>query len=360
MTRVLVTVINDLAYDRRMLRIIDAMLEMDLDITVFNVCKAPPLKREYENFTYIPLVTKAKKGPRFYTEVIYRLVREARLHSDFDLLYSVDYDTLVAGRFIRKNKWVYDAHELYHEVPELSDQRVKKWLWQKAALPAIQTADLCITVSTSLAEYYRKLSEKDFTVVANYPLLEDTTPTTHVDSNIILYQGAINAGREIDLLLQSMVELEEMKAIIVGEGDLYEEMRKLSGSLGLEHRVDWFGKVVPEELSSLTEQAFLGFNLLEASSLSYYYSLSNKFSDYFHAGVPSLSSHLPEYERLCEAYHVGRCIDNTVGDIVQNVRDLKTHPELYKNYYEGCLQARSVLNWQTEKNELQTKLKQIL
>jgi hypothetical protein len=71
------------------------------------------------------------------------------------------------------------------------------------------------------------------------------------------------------------------------------------------------GLLSPNELKRISAQCFVGYNLLNAQSLSYYYSLSNKYFDYVQAGIPSISSHLPEYELLNSEYGCGVCIKIT-------------------------------------------------
>ena len=72
----------------------------------------------------------------------------------------------------------------------------------------------------------------------------------------------------------------------------------------------------PDELKSYTQKAKLGINLVEHLGLSYYYSLSNKFFDYIHAGLPQITMNFPEYKNLNDKYQVAILIDKPEPQLI--------------------------------------------
>src|SRR5690606_23972933 len=142
---------------------------------------------------------------------------------------------------------------------------------------------------------------------------------------ILLYQGALNKGRCLEILIDSAALLPEYDIIIIGEGDLSESLRKRAEPY---HNIEFMGLQTPENIRKITGKCYLGFNLLDAGeSLSYFYSLSNKYFDYMQAGVPSVSSELPEYISLNEKYKIGVCIPNTLESWLNLVNATKTSSE---------------------------------
>ena len=74
------------------------------------------------------------------------------LFSKFDAVCSIDLDSIMVGYFstrLRRKKLVYDAHELFTELPELID-RPTKAMWSAIERKIIPKVDLAYTVCDSL------------------------------------------------------------------------------------------------------------------------------------------------------------------------------------------------------------------
>jgi glycosyltransferase involved in cell wall biosynthesis len=106
-------------------------------------------------------------------------------------------------------------------------------------------------------------------------------------------------------------------------------------------------------LKKLSQQAFLGINLLENLGLNYYYSLANKFFDYLHAQVPSVNPAFPEYLNLLSAYETGIAVaDLTPVNIAKNIQYLLDNPNKYAELQAECRRASLDLNWENEAKTL--------
>jgi glycosyltransferase involved in cell wall biosynthesis len=103
-----------------------------------------------------------------------------------------------------------------------------------------------------------------------------------------------------------------------------------------------------------------GLNLLEARSLSYYYSLSNKFFDYIHAGVPSLSMNFPEYRTIIAEHPVGICLEELSSQSVSDmIRSLASDREHMQSMIDACAQARHKFSWENESAKLVRMISEI-
>ncbi|RYD81866.1 MAG: glycosyltransferase [Sphingobacteriales bacterium] len=211
--------------------------------------------------------------------------------------------------------------------------------------------DLCYTVSQSLGQLFQQEYKKTFHLIQNCPTLAELSASTYTEAPFILYQGALNKGRGLEELIKSMQML-PLKLKIAGEGDLSQELRQLVQNLQLKEKVEFLGYVQPSELKELTPKAFLGYNLLENLGKSYYYSLSNKFFDYMHALVPSLSNDFPEYAHINSQYKVAVLCDLNKEEIAKNVNMLLENESAYKELQKNALVAREIYNWQHEEKEL--------
>ena len=147
---------------------------------------------------------------------------------------------------------------------------------------------------------------------------------------------------------------------IAGEGDLSVELRAFAASLPHSEKIRFLGYVRPDELKSYTQKAKLGINLVEHLGLSYYYSLSNKFFDYIHAGLPQITMNFPEYKNLNDKYKVAVLIDKPEPQLIaEAVNKLLNDEALYQELSNNALLAKNELNWQLESKKLLAIYQQI-
>ena len=150
-----------------------------------------------------------------------------------------------------------------------------------------------------------------------------------------------------------------MELYVCGDGDLLDDLKKEVKIKGLEEKIIFFGYVKPVDLSELIKNAYLGYLLLENISLSYYYSLANKFFDYMHAGIPQITIDFPEYSLINSQHKVAELIDLDVEQIVNATNRLLNDQEYYNSMVENTIKAKVLYNWQLEKKRLIEFYKQI-
>lgn len=347
---IIIGMTGHLATDQRMRRIGHTLCDMGFDVQVFYryYFKFEPkdITGQYA-FRAIALKSLFRSGVLFYAW--YNLILFFRiLLRRCDYLYAVDSDTLpafVALSFIKNKPLLFDSHEYFAEVPELQRSRLKKKIWHSVTRAGITRSKYRITVSESLAHELGKRYGKPFVAVRNVPAKQQRKQTAPLDKPTILYQGALNEGRELEMLIASMKHLPEFDCVIAGEGDLSHTLREQADG---SNNIQFAGLISPEALAELTPKCFAGYNLLSGNSLSYRYSLSNKYFDYMQAGIPSLSSALPEYECLNARYKCGECIANTQEALVETLSRWRRDTQGYELLKENAIIAAGVLNWENE------------
>ncbi len=150
-----------------------------------------------------------------------------------------------------------------------------------------------------------------------------------------------------------MQYLENAELWIVGDGDLMSLLRGMVSDLKLEKKVIFHGYVAPKNLPALTQQAHVGLNIAEGTSLSYQYSLSNKTTDYIQSGLPQIFINFIEFQRINDQYNVGLVINALdVKELVAALRRLIEEENLYETLRKNCFEAAKILNWDTEKEKL--------
>jgi glycosyltransferase involved in cell wall biosynthesis len=342
--------------DQRMTRIGTALHEMNFDVLIlyrhYFKYQVKSIKTTSFPFQSYPMQFAINSGVLFYFlfnfKVFFKLLFEPT-----DCFYAVDSDTLPALTLlsnIRRKQLVYDAHEYFAEVPELDQKPFKKWIWHKITSWGVRKADVCFTVANQLSVELSRVYKKKFDCIRNVPFYEKPTLTDKMDPPCIIYQGALNKGRQLELLIDVMLELPQYQCIIIGEGDLSEALRKRAKS---GKNIVFKGLMSPNEIKSITPKCAWGYNLLDSKgSLSYHYSLSNKYFDYMLAGVPSISSELPEYQELNNKYQCGVCLPNNKNALIDFLKSCAPESFNYKNLKENAIIAAKDNNWDIEKQQL--------
>lgn len=351
--RIIIAVTNDLYTDQRVLRVAQTL--MDSGYLVQLVGRLLPGSKPLEQaISYKRFKLWFNKGSFFYANYNLRLFFYL-LFRRFDLVLANDLDTLLAcflGATFKRKKIVYDSHEYFTEVPELIDRDFQKQAWQQIESWIVPKLKYAYTVSGAIAQIYSKMYGTKFQVIRNLPLRKGNTSVV-VHKNILIYQGSLNVGRGIDLMIQSMLYLPDYQLYIAGSGDIEQELVELRVNLGLEQRVRFLGRLHGKELQMITQQALLGLSLEENMGLNYYFSLPNKLFDYIQARIPVIVSDLPEMKDVVTKYKVGKVLNERTPKALANlVREIAEHQLVYSKLKVNTEIAAQELCWENEMPKL--------
>ena len=356
MNRIIISVSNDLTTDQRVIKTCDCFNELGYDILLIGRKRknSLPISRPYKTFRFRLLFNK---GFFFYAEYNLRLFFKL-LFLKKDLLFANDLDTLLPNFIISRMfsiKLIYDTHEYFTEVPELIGRKKVKSFWQfleKMTFPKLKNV---LTVNGALAKIYSEKYNVPVTVIKNVPKSRnyvEVSPHKFGKGNkrIILYQGSINIGRGLELMIDTMPGLKNFLLVIIGDGDISKQLKKKVTTLGLQKKVIFLGTIPPHDLPSYTKGADLGISLEENLGLSYRYSLPNKIFDYVQAGLPVLAADLPLMNQLIQKFKIGEILKKrdpeNLALVIENMYCLK------ESYTESLEKAAELYNWEAEKKVL--------
>ncbi|MBC6698479.1 glycosyltransferase [Hymenobacter puniceus] len=360
--RLIFTVTTDLNYDQRMQRICGSLAQAGYEVLLVGrewSTSRPLTPQPYQQHR---LRCCYQRGKLFYLEFNLRLFWYL-LSQRAAAWCAIDLDTALPvwlrARLVGQ-PLVYDAHELFTEVPEVVARPSVQRLWRAVERFVVPRAALAYTVGPALARLFESRYGRPFEVIRNISRLETTplppAPVAAPEGGYILYQGALNAGRGLEQLLAAMPSVAG-RLVICGEGDLSAALRAQAAALGVTQsgQVEFRGFVLPDELREITRHATVGLNLLENRGLSYYYSLANKFFDYLHAGIPQVVTDFPEYRALNDQYDVAELVpDLQPATLAAALNRLLPGGEAirYQQLAENCRLARPQLSWQREETRL--------
>ena len=351
--RIIFTVTNELNHDQRMIRICNTLSAAGHQVKLIGVKFGDSPSLEEKKYEQKRVKVFRKKGFGFYFEYNMKLFFFLLLQKA-DIFCCIDLDTMLPVYFIsvlKNRKRVYDAHEYFSEQKEIITRRNVYRFWhfiEKRLVPKFKNG---YTVSDGISKEFKKKYGVDYAVIRNMPLLKPLTKNPF-SQKTILYQGSVNEGRGFEYLIPAMKNV-DAHLIICGDGNFLAQAKSLVEENNLQDKILFKGKVLPEELEKITEQAFIGINLVEPIGNNQVLSLANKFFDYMQNGIPQVTMNFPEYRKVNEEYEIAILIDNlSVPTIEKSLTVLLEDKELYFRLKQNSLKAREVYNWQNEEKKL--------
>ena len=347
------TVTTDLTYDQRMIRICTSLANAGYDVTLVGRKMNASLSLSPQPFKQKRLFCFFEIGKLFYAEYNIRLFFYL-LIKKMDCIGAIDLDTILPCYFIskfKKVKRVYDAHELFCEMKEIATRPSIYKIWKKIERYTVPKFTQGYTVNQPIADEFKKMYGVNYEVIRNIALLREIN-IKEKEEKLILYQGAVNEGRSFETLIPAMKYV-DCKLIICGDGNFMQQAQQLVLKNGLQDKVIFKGKVKPDELRAITQQAYIGVTLFDDRGLSNYYSLANRFFDYLHAGIPQLCVNYPVYKEINDKYHIAALTDDiSEKKIASLLNNLLANEVEYNMLQQNCLKAREELNWQEEEKKL--------
>jgi glycosyltransferase involved in cell wall biosynthesis len=336
-----------------MIRICTSLAEAGYKVVLVGRKLKSSLPLKIQTFQQERIHVFFEKGKLFYIEYNLRLFFYLLLKK-MDCICAIDLDTILPCYFIstlKNTKRVYDAHELFCEMKEIITRpRIYKF-WKRIETFAVPKFNRGYTVNEPIAEEFRKMYGVNYMVIRNIALLRPLEAAP-ANEKIILYQGAVNEGRSFETLIPAMKEV-NAKLLICGDGNFMQQAKQLVKENKLEEKIIFQGKVTPDELRTITMQAYIGVTLFENKGLSNYFSLGNRFFDYLHAGIPQLCVDYPVYRKINEALPFAVLVnDLSPKNLATELNNLLSNVVLYKSLQENCIEARLKYNWQEEEKQL--------
>ncbi|WP_436887687.1 glycosyltransferase [Mammaliicoccus sciuri] len=173
------------------------------------------------------------------------------------------------------------------------------------------------------------------------------------DEKILLYQGGIQQGRGLELLIEAMDEIEEGHLLFIGGGKLTQTLKEQAEASKQADRIHFLDKVPFQELPSYTREAYLGFQVLQNICFNHYSASSNKLFEYMMAHVPVISCDFPEIKKVVEETNTGLVVDShKASEIANAVNQLVKDTSLRNQLSENTKQAKEIYNWNNEKSKL--------
>lgn len=362
MSRIIVSVTNDLVTDQRVRKVCDTLIAEGHEILLIGrkLKQSPPIKRVYPTSRMSLFFTK---GFAFYAEYNLRLFIKLFFVKK-DILLSNDLDTLLPNYLISKafnKKLIYDSHELFTEVPELTSRPKVQKVWLRIEEWIFPKLKNVITVNSIIAGIYKEKYKVDVQVIRNISLkLPQFTPDKNLaqkikgDKKMLILQGSgINVDRGAEEAVSMMQYLEGFILVIVGGGDVFDQLKQIIKDLNLSEKVLIVGRVPYDELLKYTQIADLGLSLDKGTNLNYEYSLPNKVFDYIQCQVPLMVSNRRVVAKLIKDNKIGMVFnEHNPKEMAKIVEKAFKNKEQLLQWKENLKKAAEIYNWENESKKL--------
>ncbi len=360
--KIIVLVSNDLTHDQRVKKITGTLFDMGFDILLLGrkLKTSVAFTRPYP---YHRLNLFFTKGAFFYAALNIRFFFYLLFHRA-DIILANDLDTLLPAFLVSKIKGstvVYDSHEYFTEAAGLTGRNFQKKVWltiEEWIFPKIKTK---YTVNESIAQIYRDKYQTQVGVVRNIPPLNKLDKIKSrkelglpPDKKIILLQGAyIDHDRGAKEVALAMKYVENALFLIIGTGQEIPTVKQIIQDEKLEDKILILPKMPFDELMQYTANVDLGLSVDQPLHLNYTLSLPNKLFDYIQAGIPILTSNLPELARVQKKYNIGLMLDNHDPKHIAEKINEALFSEQRKNWKNNLKIAAQEYNWENEEKKIQ-------
>jgi len=379
-----ILVLNNFTHDSRVLRQAETLAKCGYQVYIFAIHAGElPLSYCCADYRLYRFKLTTKRLPRTkpiqvvkYIECLLRMLWTA-LRLNPNLVHANDVDCLPIGlalKYLCRAQLIYDAHELWFDAAyDRPYPRWVSWLIERVEKAMAKKADRVVTVCDSIAEHMSvTLNIRVPHVIRNIPACNSNQDTDkselhrlislNSDVPVILNLGMISPGRGLETLLTAMRSVRSPAvAVLLGTLEnggnsgftFLDALKAQANALGIRHRVRFVPAVPPHDLHRYARGATIGVAPIEATCLSYRYCLPNKLFEYIQAGLPVVTSDLPEMARLVTQYQIGEVFRAGDADgLACSLNSILESPRKLRFYRQQAVQAAHDLSWDREQPKL--------
>ncbi|HEU5229159.1 MAG TPA: glycosyltransferase [Ktedonobacteraceae bacterium] len=374
--------------DVRVMRAANALVEAGFAVTVVDLewREKQPTEEQLgsvhvKHVTMLNWYTIRRPKAWFLLRAVFMLIRSTwlLLRTPADIYHAHDTTGLPAcyiAALLKRKPLIFDAHEL-----PLSEE-ISETSWRGLITPFTKLLTMVvsrcagvITVSAPIArEIRRRYGGPEVTLVRNVPMYQRVRRSDRLrqylgvgpEVRIALYQGALQANRNLEKLVQAAPFLAPNTIIALMGPDaegLQVQLEALIQRLGVADRVKFVPPVPYIELLEWTASADIGLIVYAPGhSQNVQMCLPNKLFEYLMVGLPVLVSQLDAVSELVNAYDVGRVVSSLEPvDIAAAITAMLADRDACERMRHNALSAvQNDLCWEKESRALVQLYQQIL
>jgi glycosyltransferase involved in cell wall biosynthesis len=297
-------------------------------------------KEQGWNAEIIAIQPTIARGPRKFLEY-HRRIQNAVRDKRVDVVMACDLYSLSAAKWMkdagRAQVLLYDARELYTELPAVAEKPIAKFVWRTLERRGLISTNLIIVTAPNDADAILRVHNflPRSVLVRNLPRREteiepDRSILDHFgipkQAKTVAYLGGLQQGRGLQKLIEVM-RSSPYQLLLIGDGNLRTQLEVQASS-----NVHFSGSIQSEEALRMVAACDVGVSLVEPVSASYKLALPSKHFEYMMCGVPIVSSHVPHVMDLFSNEDWVTFVDesdpNSIADGIQKALIISGKPEI--------------------------------
>ncbi len=249
----------------------------------------------------VPIQPTATHGPRKFFEY-HRRIQHAVREKRADVVLACDLFSLSAAAWMKRagraRILIYDAREIYTELPSVAKRPLSKFVWRTLERRGLIRTNLIIVTAPNDADAVRSVHSflPRSALVRNLPWREpEIVPDKAFlnalgipeDAKTAVYLGGLQQGRGLEKLIEAM-NSSPYHLLLIGDGNLRSRLEARAMS-----NIHFAGSMQSDEALRVVAACNVGMSLIEPVSLSYELALPSKHFEYMMCGIPIVSSRIP-------------------------------------------------------------------
>lgn len=276
----------------------------------------------------------------------------------------------------KKTKLIYDSHEFELGRNKKRNKLILFFIKQLERF-LLKRSSFSIMVNESIANEVVKIySLKKKPVVVknipnkwkiNYDICKTIRNKLEQDVNkcLIVYHGAIIPNRGLEKLLENIVEIDNIKLLILGSAqneDYLNSLKDIIKSLKIDDKILFHEAVPIKDLWKYVGAADISICPdIPNPPKSYYYMLPNKFFESIQSETPIISGNFPEIIKIINEYKIGKIYDYRNNNSLKNcIKEIFYNKKNYSIIKKNLKKAKECLCWEKEQKILIEAYKKLL
>ena len=307
---------GNIKYDARCSNMILSLSKKGYCVDAFHLAKTTQTSK---NVKLIGLQNKHKKGfLKFY--YWFRLIKKISL-KPYSYIIASDLYSLAGLKTHKKHFVIYDVRDFFNELTALNNKPFKKIFWQFLEKRSLKFTNSIITTSpedlTIVKNNFNSFCHLKYFAIYNFPHTYNIKKHNYLrdkfkinkNNKILIYQGILEKGRGVRLLVEAVAKIKDLVFVILGDGPDYLFLKEKVNLLKLNNKVFFHNKVAYKELLGITSSADFGAALIKPISKNNIYALPNKLFEYSACGLPVLCSNMPGMTKTIKKYNLGEVVN---------------------------------------------------
>jgi glycosyltransferase involved in cell wall biosynthesis len=250
------------------------------------------------------------RGPRKFLQY-HRCIQKEVREKQADVVMACDLYSLSAAAWMKRHGRVqvllYDARELYTELPAVAQKPLAKFVWRTLERRGLIGSNLIIVTAPNDADAILRVHNflPRPILVRNMPWREpDLKPDRAIldrfgilnDAKTVAYLGGLQQGRGLEKLIEAMTPSpyhdmgrQIVHLLLIGDGNLRARLEARATS-----NVHFAGSMRSDEALRTVAACDVGISLVEPVSASYKLALPSKHFEYMMCGIPIVSSNISQ------------------------------------------------------------------